>query len=317
MSVPPPKKDFAASHGMTHGGFRDYLKTHGEAKTSEQAATERAVSDARAKVVAANKVAAMKASGRELDDKTMSKELEAQALRARAMAHLDKNSCGPSQYELTGVAARAKTGDNTLEVVAKRNAKKQQQEQDKAKVLKEQLLRQQQALRSKQERAAEDPESSGGSGGGSGGGARALPPNWKEVPSGEGDSYYWNEVTNETTWERPKGAAASSLPKSSGSVVTALPAGWKEVQHASSGQIVYEHQTTKERRWKRPTSESDVSDMLPKAKGGSKSGGGSSSSSSSHLCGAALSHRAKPSRRSRSIQVDSHAGGVRSSIGVE
>ena len=36
MGDPPPKKDFAESHGMTHGGFRDFLKTHGEAKTAEQ-----------------------------------------------------------------------------------------------------------------------------------------------------------------------------------------------------------------------------------------------------------------------------------------
>ena len=33
---------------MTHGGFRDFLKTKGEAKTSEQKATERAVAQARA-----------------------------------------------------------------------------------------------------------------------------------------------------------------------------------------------------------------------------------------------------------------------------
>jgi hypothetical protein len=82
MANREPKKDFAASHGMTHGqrmlllvyfypcflipangvanvylgSFRDYLKTHGEAKSSEQLATERAVADARAKVIAQQKV---------------------------------------------------------------------------------------------------------------------------------------------------------------------------------------------------------------------------------------------------------------------
>jgi hypothetical protein len=270
MSVPPPKKDFAESHGMQHGSFRDYLKTHGEAKTAEQRATERAVAQARAAAVAKNKVASMQAAGRQLDGKTMSAELEAQAARARAMAHLDKNACGPSQFELTGVRAKVASEDNTLEVVAKRKAKKLQQEQDKAQGLKEQLLRQQQSLRSKMESAGAGAAGSSGSderGAGSGGGPAPLPPNWKEVPSGEGDSYFWNEVTGETTWERPKGkvvaaaAAASSSSASSSSLSSLLPAGWKEVKHASTGQVMYEHETTKERRWEKPTSEADASDI--------------------------------------------------------
>jgi len=30
-----------------------------------------------------------------------------------------------------------------------------------------------------------------------------LPPGWLEVLSDEGELYFWNEITNETTWERP------------------------------------------------------------------------------------------------------------------
>eukprot|EP00614_Pseudopedinella_elastica_P009672 CAMPEP_0172607336 /NCGR_PEP_ID=MMETSP1068-20121228/27535_1 /TAXON_ID=35684 /ORGANISM="Pseudopedinella elastica, Strain CCMP716" /LENGTH=191 /DNA_ID=CAMNT_0013410309 /DNA_START=81 /DNA_END=653 /DNA_ORIENTATION=+ len=185
----PPKKDYAESHGMTHGGFRDFLKTKGEAKTSEQLATERAVAQARAAAVARTRVAELRAGGKQLEGKAMDKELAAQAARAQALAHLSKNSCGPSQYELTGQPAKLAGGDNTLEIMAKRRAK-EKKEQDKARQLKEQLLAQQAALRG----IKHEPKA----GGGDGEAAGPLPPGWREVadPSGSG-VYYWNEVSNE------------------------------------------------------------------------------------------------------------------------
>jgi hypothetical protein len=70
--------DYAESHGMTHGAFRDFLKTNGEAKSSEQLATERAVAKARAAVAAKQKVIEIQAGGRKLDGKLMDAELQAQ-----------------------------------------------------------------------------------------------------------------------------------------------------------------------------------------------------------------------------------------------
>ena len=34
----------------------------------------------------------------------------------------------------------------------------------------------------------------------------SLPPNWEALPAndGTGDSYYWNNATNETSWDRPR-----------------------------------------------------------------------------------------------------------------
>ena len=51
-------KSYDSTHGMTHGGFRDYLKNHGEAKTAEQKATERAINKAKAAVAAKQQIKA-------------------------------------------------------------------------------------------------------------------------------------------------------------------------------------------------------------------------------------------------------------------
>ena len=261
---PPPKKDFAASHGMTHGGFRDFLATKGEAKTSEQKATERAVERARAAAVARSKVAAMQAGGREMGDKHLAAELKAQAARARALAHLQKHSCGPSEFEKTGVAASFASGtrDNTLEVASKRKAA----EQAKASAVKQQLLAQQAALRGRLlEQAA--------GGGGTAGASEAvdlaeLPPHWQEVPDpSSAGVYYWNEATNETTWDRPRAAGATPavVPAAAPEAAAPLPAGWRRVLHAATGQTVYEHQETKERRWEPPTGEGGAGGAQPSA----------------------------------------------------
>ena len=92
---------------------------------------------------------------------------------------------------------------------------------------------------------------------------RYLPPFWKEVsdPSSE-KPYYWNEVTNETVWERPQGGQRGHGGEQK---VESLPPGWRVVVHEGTGQKLYEHESTKERRWTAPTSENDGYDMLHSA----------------------------------------------------
>jgi hypothetical protein len=116
-----------------------------------------------------------------------------------------------------------------------------------------------------------------------------LPPNWQEVAAPDGDGvYYWNEVTDVTSWERPKSiAVAKSAPSTNacgsssgggagtsadgagsagggGAEEGALPAGWKKVFHAATGQVMYEHLESKEQRWTAPTAADDKSDIKPK-----------------------------------------------------
>jgi hypothetical protein len=95
-------------------------------------------------------------------------------------------------------------------------------------------------------KVAENGTGGGGGGGGSGGGGKKNkknkkqidPSQWIEVVDPEsGESYYWNQITNETSWEKPVStAAASGGNKSSnydhsnvyGAVLVFLP-GWMEI----------------------------------------------------------------------------------------
>jgi len=124
-----------------------------------------------------------------------------------------------------------------------------------------------------------------------------LPPNWQEVAAPDGDGvYYWNEVTDVTSWERPKslapaqselstnhgsrGCSSGSSSSSSGEAgmppdgpgsgagaggaeEVLLPAGWMKVFHAATGQVMYEHAESKEQRCTAPTAADDKSDIKP------------------------------------------------------
>ena len=241
------KKDYAKNHGMTHGAFRGFLTMGDDSKTAEERATERAVAEARANVKAKQKVLSL---GIDLKESALTAELEAQAARARALAHLERHNCGPSQWELRGLSAsRAvpRGNDNTLDAVAKRKSKgtRQADKYDKeAASLAARILTEKEAER--HSRASQLSQRAG----------RVLPQWWKEVlDSPSGKSYYWNELTNETSWECPvrdnnKGGGGEEgwRPQR----VEELLPGWKKKLHEATGQVLYENETTKERRWTPP-----------------------------------------------------------------
>lgn len=70
-------------------------------------------------------------------------------------------------------------------------------------------------------------------------------PTWKEVKTEDGRSYYYNEETRETRWERPEEMEAA--------VPNVLPDGWAE-NRTEDGRVYYYHATTRETSWTRPVS---------------------------------------------------------------
>ena len=64
-----------------------------------------------------------------------------------------------------------------------------------------------------------------------------LPKNWAIAKDDRGDTYYWNKVTQETTYELPE----------------ALPGKWKDAFDKKSGSPYYYHSRTQEVRWEKPT----------------------------------------------------------------
>ena len=67
----------------------------------------------------------------------------------------------------------------------------------------------------------------------------SLPAGWVAVQDEDGDTFYWNEKTDENTWTRP--------------TAPALPAGWVAVQD-EDGDTYYWNKKTDENTWTRPTS---------------------------------------------------------------
>ncbi|TYZ66360.1 hypothetical protein PybrP1_006957 [[Pythium] brassicae (nom. inval.)] len=203
----------------------------------------------------------------------LQKELQAQRARAEALRHLNSTGSGPSQRELarqqaerrqlqSATAARVerfvsgaqtpttaptasvfdpRVRDNTLHAVARRRADELQQQQ------------QQQTRRGTGARGAR---------------SGALPDGWTEVrEAASGDTYYWNERTNETTWDRPgkkrtreededeeedQSRALPALLEKTLCLRTNEHSGWEAVEDADSGDVYYWHRSTNETSWTRP-----------------------------------------------------------------
>jgi len=72
--------------------------------------------------------------------------------------------------------------------------------------------------------------------------AAALPEGWTQEQDTDGSIFYWNNVTNETQWERPEAA---------------LPDGWGALKD-DDGSTYYHHKDTGKTQWDRPTSDTPI-----------------------------------------------------------
>lgn len=105
------------------------------------------------------------------------------------------------------------------------------------------------------------------------GNAVTLQPGWEEIVDPDsGNVYYFNEITNETAWERPEVSTVepnasetlqSSAPPTDEAI--SLPRGWEKLLDPDSGEPYYYNEATGETSWDPPmpsTSESTQQDFI-------------------------------------------------------
>jgi hypothetical protein len=84
---------------------------------------------------------------------------------------------------------------------------------------------------------------------GAGSAEKKVPKPWKAVTDEATEkTYYWNTLTNETSWSMPE-PAAEEAPASEDS----LPEGWERKIHSASGQAYFFHQRTGKSSFTLPT----------------------------------------------------------------
>lgn len=76
-----------------------------------------------------------------------------------------------------------------------------------------------------------------------------------------GSTYYWNRVTDVTTWEKPVDTTTTTRSQTSNSQNDDLPPGWVKVIHSATQQEYYIHQATNEKRWTKPSISDSQSDI--------------------------------------------------------
>jgi len=174
------------------------------------------------------------------------KELEAQKKRADALKHLQQQ--GQSVVINNGLHKAAPVvntrADNTLELLFKQKiaSSKSAAVSDVERTAKAAILKQQDSFLNTIKPSTQTT-----------GTPQPLPEEWKEVVDKQsGKAYYWNLVTNETTWERPTVTTVPPTSSSSSSASSALPVEadlphqWVKKMHPATQQAYYLNPETKQ-----------------------------------------------------------------------
>eukprot|EP01039_Chlorochromonas_danica_P000574 gene573-618_t len=168
------------------------------------------------------------------------KEDAAMLKRQAALQHLETQGQKVSVGGKMMGCLIEKPVDNTLQLVMRQNALQSIEQSKRAENdAKRAIVQQQAQFRSDQQSKEE---------------SKPLPKDWQEVEDPSNHKvYYWNTVTNETTWTRPVESEDSSFANTND-----LPPGWEERKHPATGQLYYLHTSTGQTIHSKPSSSSSI-----------------------------------------------------------
>ena len=183
------------------------------------------------------------------DANFLEREEKAKKKRLQAQTFLEESGCGPSQHQqriakvglVAALSQRGKCkpsagGDNTLSILKKR---KLEQDGLNTKNSSDISIKNCPGNLPKEGGVAKTRVSAD------------IPHPWEEISDHvSGKIYYWNKVTNVTTWEYPPATSCSKVQN-----IASLPSGWKEIIHPATKQKYYLHTRSGEKTWTYPTQE--------------------------------------------------------------